>query len=86
MALPETGTFTCPMAYPFLSAGRALKQKLIADKIFVATYWPNVLDWCEPQDWEYKLADRTVFLPIDQRYGEKEMERIISVINHASRA
>ena len=71
-----------PMVYPYLTDDCSLKQKLIENKIFVATYWPNVLDWCKEQDWEYQLAQRTCFLPVDQRYGEEEMKRILNVIQN----
>jgi dTDP-4-amino-4,6-dideoxygalactose transaminase len=70
-----------PMVYPFLPKRNAeLKKKLIENKIFVATYWPNVLEWCEENDWEYQLAQQACFLPMDHRYGEEEMNRIVDVI------
>lgn len=69
-----------PIVYPFLTRNSTLKHKLIENKIFVATYWPNVFEWCEPEDWEYELAERTVFIPVDQRYGKEEMNRIIEII------
>lgn len=69
-----------PMVYPYLTEDKALKQRLIANKVFVATYWPNVLEWCRPEDWEYDLAERTIFIPVDQRYGEAEMKRIIETL------
>lgn len=71
---------TIPMVYPFLSADKELKKNLIQNKIFVATYWPNVLDWCKADDWEYQLAQQACFLPIDQRYGEEEMKYMMSKI------
>lgn len=69
-----------PMVYPYLSENKSIKQKLISEKIYVATYWPNVMEWCNVEDWEYKLAEQTVFIPIDQRYGSDEMKRIITII------
>lgn len=72
---------TVPMVYPFLPKQNAeLKKKLIENKIFVATYWPNVMDWCKENDWEYQLAQQACFLPVDQRYGEEEMEYMVSEI------
>lgn len=70
----------CPMVYPYLLDDLTLKQKLIDNSIFVATYWPNVMQWCKQGDWEYELAQKTCFLPIDQRYGEEEMNKIIETI------
>lgn len=69
-----------PMVYPYLTDDKTLKQRLISEKIFVATYWPNVLGWCKQEDWEYELAERTVFIPTDQRYGRDEMNRIADTI------
>lgn len=69
-----------PMVYPFLTEDKNLKQRLIENKIFVATYWPNVLSWCEKSSWEYRLAQQGCFLPIDQRYGDEEMNVIVSCI------
>lgn len=69
-----------PMVYPYLTDDATLKQRLIQDKIFVATYWPNVMEWCSNDDLEYKLATRIIPLPIDHRYGLKDMRRIIDAI------
>ncbi len=70
-----------PMVYPYLIEDRTVKARLISNKVFVATYWPNVLEWCKPEDWEYNLAERTVFLPVDQRYGPDEMNQVINLIH-----
>lgn len=80
LQLPEMDSFVCPMVYPFLSSNGSLKEKLIAAKVYVATYWPNVMEWCKLEDLEYQLAESTVYLPIDQRYGEKEMTKILNVV------
>lgn len=81
LVLPELDTFECPMVYPFIGpANIELRSKMIAAKIFVACYWPNVLDWTRPDDLEHTLTTRLIPLPIDQRYGKEEMDRIISLI------
>ena len=69
-----------PMVYPYLTKDDKLKQKLIDERIYVATYWPNVLKWSKKEDLEYEMSINSCFLPIDQRYGIEEMERIINVI------
>lgn len=76
----EPGKASVPMVYPYLTEEGTLKQRLIDERIYVATYWPNVLEWCEETDLECRLVRNTCFLPIDQRYGIGEMERIINVI------
>lgn len=68
-----------PMVYPYLASSEGIREKLIDNKVFVARYWPNVLEWTKNEDLEYLLAYQMQPLPIDQRYGEEEMKRIISV-------
>jgi hypothetical protein len=71
-----------PMVYPFLAEMSNLKQKLISEKIFVATYWPNVLEWCSEIEFEYILVKNIISLPIDQRWNECDMQQIIHVIEN----
>lgn len=79
--LPDIDTVAGPMVFPYRTKDRSLRNHLIQSGIFVATYWPNVKQWCSPKDIEYKLTDEIIPLPIDQRYGKKEMEYIIDTIN-----
>ena len=69
-----------PMVYPYLTDDANLRNRLIENKIFVAKYWPNVLEWCGENDIEYKLTKYMLPLPCDQRYGEEEMNGIIELI------
>ena len=74
-------SFECPLIYPFFAEDPSLRQKLITEKIFVAQYWPNVLEWCKPEDTEYELTSHIIAIPIDQRYGKEDMDRIINLID-----
>jgi hypothetical protein len=69
-----------PMVYPYLASIKGLREKLIENKVFVARYWPNVMVWTTKDDIEYLLAYQMQPLPIDQRYGEEDMNRIIDII------
>lgn len=71
-----------PMVFPYLTDDKTLKQHLISEKIFVATYWPNVMEWCKPNEWESELTERAIFLTIDQRYVKDDMRKIIRIINY----
>lgn len=72
-----------PMVYPFyINDGSRLKEKLINNKIFCATYWPNVFDSCSSTSVEFNLAKNLILLPIDQRYGEEEMKRILKLLSY----
>ncbi len=69
-----------PMVYPYLSnKGAERRLSLQQQRIYTATYWPNVKQWNSPA-WEQYLADDMLPLPIDQRYGEEEIKKIINII------
>lgn len=69
-----------PMVYPFLAPIKGIREKLIEEKVYVARYWPNVLEWTTENDIEYRLAFQMQPLPVDQRYEEGDMKRIIDII------
>ena len=70
-----------PMVYPFWTdGGKDLRKELIRNKIYVATYWPNVLEWTEEGTLEYDLTKNVVALPVDQRYTKKELEHIVNLL------
>lgn len=73
-------SYSCPMVYPYLCDDSSLRSKLIENMIYVPKYWPNVLKWTNNKSFEYYLTEHLIPLPIDQRYGEKEMETIIKII------
>ena len=71
-----------PMVYPyFIKQGLKLRQKLIENRVFVASYWPNVGPMVNKKSVEADFVQNLVALPIDQRYGYKEMEYIFSLIS-----
>lgn len=79
----EFNNSTVPMTYPLLREnGATLKKKMIEKKIFVATYWPNVLDWAKPSSFEFYLVENTISLPIDHRYGIEDMKTLVQIINY----
>lgn len=68
-----------PMVYPFLCEDPGLREYLIKNKIFCATYWPEMLEL--PEDGMSRiLAEKIIPLPIDQRYDFNDMQHIIDVI------
>lgn len=56
-----------------------LRQRLIANRIYVATYWPNLAK-LNYDTLEECLAKKIIALPIDQRYNKEDMKRIIESI------
>lgn len=81
LQLPSIDSFTCPMVYPFMTDDESLRGRLIQNKVFVARYWPNVLEWCGEEEIEYKLATQIIPLPIDHRYSIEDMARVIEIID-----
>ena len=61
-----------PMVYPYMTNDASLRQRLIENKIFVATYWNSA----QPD-----LTHKIIPLPIDQRYGLTEMGKIERLVN-----
>lgn len=71
---------TVPMVYPYMISDEELRERLIKNRIFVARYWPNVLEWASKGSVEYSLALNLLPLPIDQRYRKNEMDYIINTV------
>ncbi len=59
-----------PMVYPcFIENGEQKKRELIKNRIYVATYWPNVFEWCKnPCCLEFSFVREIVCFPITQNY------------------
>lgn len=69
-----------PMVYPYLTNDESLRKKLLENKVFVAMYWPNVMEWCEPEDYERRIAQNMVCFPVDQRISEVELRKMIELV------
>ena len=69
-----------PMVYPFRMKDKSLRERLIKNKIYVATFWPNIFRWCNDSQLEYALAKEIIPIPVDQRYDETDMTRILNFI------
>lgn len=68
--------------YPLLiDDGMKIRKQLQQMKIYIPTLWPNVLEECKPDTLEYKFAAEILPIPVDQRYGFKDMEHLVNVIN-----
>lgn len=73
----DISTTEVPMVYPLLMKNsNEIKKKLIQNKIYIATYWPNVLKWSGEGSYEYYLSNNLLALPIDQRYDIEIIKQI----------
>ncbi len=73
-------TGAVPMVYPYLSEHKELRDYLIGNKLFVACYWPNVLEKVSKDSVEFKMAKTLIPLPIDQRYSFEIIKTQICLI------
>ncbi|PXX97930.1 hypothetical protein DF185_16460 [Marinifilum breve] len=69
-----------PMVYPFYVEIDNLREELMLQEIYTASYWPSVIQNVESDKLEYKLAKYLIPLPVDQRYGLLDMDRICKLI------
>lgn len=73
----------CPYMYPFMIENAdQLREKLIEEKIYVPVFWKSALEKKEINDLEVDYVNNIIPLPIDQRYGEKEMCIIVESIEN----
>lgn len=67
--------------YPLLLRNSAwIRARLIEEKIYIPTLWPNVLEECEKNTLEYNFANNLLLLPIDQRYSDDDMHYIFKYL------
>ncbi len=71
-----------PLCYPLLVNKDNIRNRLISKRIFIPTYWPNVFIWTSEKMFEYYLAKHILPLPIDHRYNENDMQRMVNYLNH----
>jgi len=80
--LEKSGNFV-PFIYPLMiSNGIKLRQQLINKNIYIPKYWPSdLLDFEKLSSNEQDFVNNLLPLPIDQRYNQEDMDRILGVID-----
>jgi hypothetical protein len=69
--------------YPLLvENGNFIKKKLIENKIYIPTLWPNVFDDTAKDSIEYYYVNNIVFLPLDQRYDITDMKYMMNILRN----
>jgi hypothetical protein len=69
-----------PHCYAYLPDHSVSKDQLIRNKIFVATYWPDVLANVDAGTFEARLVNQCLPIPCDQRYNLASLSRILSLL------
>lgn len=67
-----------PMFYPYLTQDKTLRKRLVENRIFVPTLWPNMEEWCENDSFDLQLMQLLLLLPISQ---SDRQDVIPSIIN-----
>lgn len=77
---PVEGAFMYPL---YIENGTRIRKMLQKYQIYIPTLWPAVFGRCTERDHEFCMARDILPLPVDQRYGEKEMSIIINALQRA---
>lgn len=72
--------FHGPFCYPLLSGIPGLRDDLVDAGVALPLLWPEVIESCPAESTENEVARSLLPLPLDQRYGEKEMDWLINLI------
>jgi hypothetical protein len=65
-----------PMVYPLLIENQNMVHQLAKNGIYTGRWWNHVLKLVEENSFEAYLSKYMIPIPIDQRYGEKEIDYI----------
>jgi len=86
--LKEKGKFdfdlkqlTGAMIYPFFVSDTNIRELFISNKIYIAQYWPEVKTRKGSCNIEKTLLETLIPLPIDQRYDEKDMDKVLNILH-----
>lgn len=70
-----------PMGYPFLRVSNNLKKKLIESRVFIPTYWPEVISRLNSEGIEENLVENLKTIPCDQRNDISSIKKLVEIIN-----
>ncbi len=71
-----------PLAYPLLIRKEGLRRQLIDRRIYVSQWWKYLLNEVPEGSREAELSEWLLPLPVDQRYTEKDMLEMSSIIKN----
>jgi hypothetical protein len=73
----EPDYLEAPFVYPFLcTSGKGIKRKAIDNKIYIETYWDNVLNKVGRESFEARLINDLLPLPVNPKYSYEEIKFI----------
>lgn len=69
-----------PLCYLYMKDKNILREIFIKRRIFIATYWPDVLSRVDKNSIEEQFVNQCIAIPCDQRYEKKALDRILKLI------
>ncbi|HDR9801806.1 TPA: hypothetical protein QDC55_005996 [Burkholderia cenocepacia] len=79
--LPLVSVPDCaPLCYPFVGAPRGLRDQWRRQRIYSATYWPDLPPDPDMPDFERNLPHDTLFVPCDQRLSPEQLKPLVNQI------
>jgi hypothetical protein len=69
----QEGYFMYPLVFPDQQTRDQVRKKLIDNRIYPAIHWDNPIN---------HFCNRVLSIPIDQRYNQTDMKRIVQLIQH----
>jgi hypothetical protein len=69
-----------PLCYPYAAERPGLRRALLERRVFVPSYWPEVLGRAARQSVEEYWVTSVLPLPCDQRYGDDAMTRMAGLV------
>jgi hypothetical protein len=69
-----------PLCYPYGGGRPALRSALLERRVFIPSYWPEVLGRVDRGSVEEHWATSVLALPCDQRYGDEEMTEMAMLV------
>lgn len=70
-----------PFTYPFyFPQGKTLRKIMASYKIYIPTYWNNVIQNSCKDSIEYDYASNILPLPCDQRYSREDMKDVVRIL------
>jgi dTDP-4-amino-4,6-dideoxygalactose transaminase len=85
--LPDLPDEVVPFGFPIVSDRRdAIRAALFAERIYPSVHWPIQGHVPERHAGSHRLAARLLTIPIDQRYGPDDLERIADIVERFARS
>lgn len=71
-----------PLVYPlWVKNGVGIKKELLKERVYLPTYWPNVLGILSANEIEVDLVNNILPIPIDSRYSRATLNRVCKLIS-----